>query len=172
MKDGAVRRTVKGIARGLFAFDLRMQRRVRSWRGRDSWTLGGECERCAKCCDAPAIQVGRWIWFWPSARAAFLWWQRAVNGFEVVREERGPRVFVFRCTHFDVKTRVCDSYESRPGICRDYPRALLDQTWPDFFPECGYRAVARNAGSLGKALEGQNLAPEKLAELKRRLHLE
>jgi hypothetical protein len=82
------------------------------------------------------------------------------------------RVFVFRCTHFDVATRSCDSYESRPGMCRDYPRALLDQPAPAFFPECGYRPVATNAKRLPAALRGRGLTPAQERALEKGLRLE
>lgn len=88
----------------------------------------------------------------PIVRAAFLWWQRVVNGFEMVSFERRPWSFSFRCTHFDEVTRTCDSYHSRPGMCRDYPRLLLDQPWPELFEACGYRAEPTNAPRLAEAL--------------------
>ncbi|MBK7974727.1 MAG: YkgJ family cysteine cluster protein [Deltaproteobacteria bacterium] len=172
MRDGAGRRALKAVVRRFFAFDLALARRWRRLRGEGRWELGGACVRSAKCCEAPAVRVGKLVWFLPTARRAFLAWQRRVNGFELIAEEKGARVFVFRCTHFDPATRRCDSYESRPGMCRDYPNALLDGGWPDFFPECGYRAIARNAAGLTRSLEAQNLPTEKLAELKKRLHLE
>ena len=75
-------------------------------------------------------------------RAPVLWWQRVVNGFTFVRAE-APSVFVFDCTHFDRGTRRCDSYDSRPAMCRDYPRLLLDSAWPEFLPGCGHRAIDR-----------------------------
>jgi Fe-S-cluster containining protein len=61
----------------------------------------------------------------PSLRRVFLWWQRVVNGFELKATHARERTFVFTCTHFDEATRLCDSYGSRPGLCRDYPRATL-----------------------------------------------
>ncbi len=172
MRDGPLRRVVKRLARAAFTFDLRLTRSWRRVRGDARWELGGTCCKSARCCEAPAIQVGRPVWFLPTLRKLFLGWQRTVNGFELTAEEKATRVFVFRCTHFDRTLRTCDSYDSRPGICRDYPRVLLEGAWPDFFPECGYRAIARNAAGMARALDTQGLSPEKLAELKKRLHLE
>ena len=122
MRDGPLLRVVKRLARLRFTVDVAAHRAVRRARGDRPWTLGGECRRCAACCEAPAIAVGSVTWSMPLARRAFLWWQRRVNGFELVRADEDDRSFVFRCTHFDRATRSCDSYDSRPGMCRDYPR--------------------------------------------------
>jgi Fe-S-cluster containining protein len=51
----------------------------------------------------------------------------------LARADRQDHSFVFECTHFDRITRRCDSYASRPGMCRDYPRVLLDQAAPALF---------------------------------------
>lgn len=67
---------------------------------------------------------------------------------------------------------VCDSYESRPGICRDYPASLLDSPGPDFSEVGGFRAVARNAEAMSRALEDAGVPPDTLAELKKKLYLE
>lgn len=117
------------------------------------------------------MQVGPLVWRVRAVRRLFLWWQERINGF-VLTETRPTRTFVFRCTHFDWDTRRCDSYGSRPGMCRDYPRALLDQPSPAFLPGCGYRPIAPNAGGLLRELEGRDLDAGTLVELKRRLHLE
>lgn len=172
MRDGPVRRGLKALARGVFRADLALVRAFRRARREERWELAGGCVKSGQCCEAPAMRVGKAVWFLPTARRLFLAWQRRVNGFEMVSEEKSARVFVFRCTHFDTATRSCDSYDSRPGMCRDYPRVLLDGAWPDFFPACGYRALAKNAAGFTRSLESQNLPPEKLAELKKRLNLE
>lgn len=133
--------------------------------------MGGECRRCARCCEATAIQLGFLTWYLPTARRLFLWWQKVVNGFELTEIDRRARLFVFNCTHFDWKTRSCDSYASRPGMCRDYPRALLYQPGPELLRGCGYRAVARNAGRLLQILEERQLPAEQKERLERDLHL-
>ena len=172
MRDGAVRRTLKAVARARYVLDLRATRGLRRLSGERPYVLGGACQRCARCCEAPAIQVGRLVWFMPLLRRLFLWWQRAVNGFELAGAERAGRIFTFRCTHFDWSTRSCDSYASRPGMCRDYPRALLWQPLPELLPGCGYRPVARNAEALKRALEGRALTEEQREKLRRGLFLD
>jgi Fe-S-cluster containining protein len=112
------------------------------------------------------------VWLSPALRRAFLWWQERVNGFVLVESRRRERTFVFRCTHFDWTTRRCDSYASRPGLCRDYPRALLYQPRPELLPGCGYRPVARNAARMLRALETQPLTEEQRARLARELDLQ
>ena len=141
-------------------------------RGDRPYRLGGSCHLCAACCEAPAIKVGRLVWFLKSPRALFLWWQRVVNGFELRSGDAGDRVFVFRCTHFDPATRRCDSYESRPGMCRDYPRILLDQPRPVMLPGCGYRPVAPRAEQLLAALRRLPLSADQEAKLRKDLHLD
>lgn len=172
MRDDPLRRVVKRLALANFALGLGLRRGIRRLRGEPPYLLGGDCRRCARCCEAPAIQVGFFTWHLPTLRRAFLSWQRVVNGFEVVGRDTAHRVFVFRCTHFDSAARSCDSYESRPGICRDYPRGLLGQPNPELFPECGYRPVARNAARLLATLEAQPLSAEQRSVLKKRLFLE
>jgi uncharacterized cysteine cluster protein YcgN (CxxCxxCC family) len=163
---------VKRIARWSFYVDVSLHRALRRARGDRPHRLGGECRRCARCCEAPSIQVGRAVWYLPTLRRLFLWWQRRVNGFELARRDVRARVFVFECTHFDRSTRSCDSYDSRPGICRDYPRNLLAQPNPEMLPGCGYRPVAPNAEALLRALEGAAVRGDQIARLKKDLHLE
>ena len=172
MRDGFALRAVKRVARWRFYADVSAHRALRRARGERPYRLGGECRRCAGCCEAPAIQTGRAVWYLPTLRRAFLWWQRRVNGFELVSRDPRARVFVFNCTHFDRASRTCDSYDSRPGMCRDYPRLLLAQPNPEFLPGCGYRPVAPNADALLRALENASVRGEQLVRLKRDLRLE
>jgi uncharacterized protein len=141
-------------------------------RGERPHVLAGACRRCARCCEAPAVRANVMVWHLRPLRRAFLWWQQRVNGFELTETLTQGRLFVFRCTHFDWTTRACDSYESRPGMCRDYPRALLFQASPEMLAGCGYRPLAPNAAGLRQALEAQGLAPALLERLKKDLHLE
>jgi hypothetical protein len=171
MRDGPLRRGLKAAARWHWELELRLHRAWRRWRGERPWLLAGECGRCASCCEEPAIAVGRATWYLASLRAAFLAWQRHVNGFELVRAERAGRVFVFRCTHFDPLSRTCDSYDSRPGMCRDYPRLVLWQADPRFLPRCAYRAVSPQAAGLRLALDAVRLTPEQRERLRAGLHL-
>jgi uncharacterized protein len=171
MRDGRLRRVVKAFARMRFAIDAAVDRAIR--RRRAPWfDLGGECRRCARCCEAPAIAVNAFVWHVPTLRASFLWWQRVVNGFELVETRRPTRSFVFRCSHFDWTTRACDSYESRPGMCRDYPRALLYQPEPELLEGCGYRPVLPRASRFLRVLDEQALSSDQKDSLRRGLHLE
>jgi uncharacterized protein len=172
VQDGHWRRALKLAALWNFELNLRVHRLWRRARGERPFLLGGDCRRCARCCEAPAIQAHPAVWHLRSLRWLFLWWQQRVNGFVLTRSEKGSRSFVFRCTHFDPATRACDSYESRPGMCRDYPRLLLWQPNPEFLPGCGYRAVAPNAERLRAALQDASLSAEQRDKLKRGLRLE
>ena len=172
MRDGALRRAVKAAARGVFYLNLHSDRARRHLLRERPYRLGGACQRCAACCEAPAIRVHALVWLAPTLRRVFLWWQERVNGFVLVEARRAERSFVFRCTHFDSKTRACDSYASRPGMCRDYPRALLYQPSPRLLPGCGYKPIARNADELRRALAARPLSDAQRARLARELFLE
>jgi Fe-S-cluster containining protein len=172
MRDGLATRMVKRIALGCFYAALGVDRALARLARRDPFRLGGDCRRCAACCEAPAIRVGWFTWWIPTFRRLFLWWQRRVNGFELRELDRAERVFVFSCTHFDRETRRCDSYDSRPGMCRDYPRALLYQPHPELLPGCGYRPIARNAKRFLRVLDAQPLTDAQRAKLKKDLFLE
>jgi Fe-S-cluster containining protein len=171
MRDGPFRRTIKTAALACFVFDHGVARLLRRIRGERVYRLAGRCERSGQCCEAPSVRASVWVWYLPSLRRLFLRWQRAVNGFELVNTDAAARVFVFRCGHFDPVSRRCDSYDSRPGMCRDYPRVQLTQPNPDLFPGCGYRLVAPNADALRRALEERGLSEEQLERLRRDLHL-
>lgn len=138
MRDGPIRTAIKAVARGIWRFDLTTTRWIQDRRSPPRFLLQGECNGCGKCCEEPTIQVGRITWYLRSARWAFCAWQRVVNGFELVGADRHARALTFRCTHFDPATRLCDSYDTRPGMCRDYPLALLGQPWPELFAECSH----------------------------------
>lgn len=172
MRDGPLRRAVKAIARWRFFLDVRLARALHRARGQPWFELAGECRRCARCCEAPSIRAHWLVWYLPTLRALFLWWQRAVNGFVLQETVRAERVFVFRCTHFDWATRACDSYASRPGMCRDYPRALLYQPAPELLPGCGYRARDPRARRFLRVLAQHPLSEEQRETLRRKLHLE
>ncbi|MFI5183121.1 MAG: YkgJ family cysteine cluster protein [Vicinamibacteria bacterium] len=172
MRDGPARRGAKAIALVAFQMNLWGDRRLRGLRGRPAYRLGGACHTCARCCEEPSIRANAAVWYVPTLRSIFLWWQRAVNGFILARAESHGRVFVFRCTHFDRETRRCDSYDMRPGMCRDYPRALLQQSRPEFLPGCGYRAVSSSAGRFLRVLQERGLSPEQMAKLREGLYLD
>ena len=171
MRDNLPRRILKRIALALFGFDVAWSRRIRP-REAPRYELGGSCQKCAKCCEAPAIEV-----FWPfrrfrSLRALYLAWQSHVNGFHFVRDDRKMHAWVFRCEHFDRRTRRCDSYDTRPGICRDYPRGLMYQAAPEMLEGCGYRPVAFGASKMLGELKRHKLTDEQMEKLRKGLFLE
>lgn len=170
MRDGPIRSALKALTRWVKTIDLVVTR----WLGRRSrrYRLSGTCNGCGRCCERPSIAVGRVTWFFPTARRLFLWWQRVINGFELVEADSRVRVFVFRCTHFDPSTKQCDSYASRPLMCRDYPAVLLDAAVPRLFDECSYRVHDTRAAGLRAALRAAGLEGDKLAEVEKKLFLE
>lgn len=171
MRDGPGRAALKGLARALWWVDLGVARALARRRGEPGYALSGSCNGCGMCCEAPSMAVSRLIWSTRVIRALFVWWQLRVNRFELVRAERDGRVFVFRCGHFDPKTRACDSYSTRPGMCRDYPGGLLYQPFPELFDECSYSIVSTKDDRMRAALEGMNLSEDQRARLSRRLGL-
>jgi hypothetical protein len=56
-------------------------------------------------------------------------------------------------------------------MCRDYPRNLIYDGYPEFFSGCGYSALYKNAEQFRKALEKADIAPEKKEELFTKLHI-
>lgn len=171
MRDGASLRLIKRVTRWLATFDLLVTRAVLRRRGQQRYALTGTCNGCGKCCESPSLPVSRWIWYVPTLRALFLWWQRRVNGFELEAADPRFRIFVFRCSHFDRATRQCDSYDSRPLMCRDYPQNLTFDALPALFPECSYTILDKQADQLRAALRAAGLEGEKLAEVARQLYL-
>lgn len=166
-----LRHSAKGVALCLFRVNLWSARGWRRLRGQRPYALGGGCGGCARCCEEPSIRANAAVWYLRTLRFIFLWWQQSVNGFVLLRREARERVFVFRCTHFDPSTRRCDSYSTRPGMCRDYPRGLLQQPRPEFLEGCGYRAVNPAAKKLLRVLEARHLPPEQVEKLKTGLYL-
>ena len=172
MRDGRARSAVKAFALGIYNVRLVLHRTHKRANGDIPFELGGVCVLCAKCCEAPGIQVGLFTWYLPLFQRIFLLWHRHVNGFEMMQKSRAHRAFIFRCTHFDPRTRRCDSYPSRPGMCRDYPRALLEQANPELFEGCGFKPVAKDRVRLLRSLDEQPLSEEQRGRLRRELHLE
>jgi Fe-S-cluster containining protein len=172
MRDGPLLRGVKRVLLWNFQFDVWVSRLVSRLRGETPYRLGGRCEMCARCCEAPAIRVGRLLAHAPLLRRGLAAFERAVNGFELTGWDRRSRTLTFRCTHFDWQTRRCDSYESRPGMCRDYPRILLYQPRPEMLPGCGYRPVSPSAARLRAALGKENLTQDQWRALEKGLFLE
>jgi hypothetical protein len=172
LRDDPGRYLLKRVALVLFYTNRLPQRLWERWRGRSTYGLAGTCQRCALCCERPTLRLNALFWHVRWLRQALLAWQAHVNRFHLVETQRAARLLVFRCAHFDERTRRCDSYASRPGMCRDYPRGLLQQALPEFLPGCGYRPVLRRAASMRRALERQGLSPEQRERLTRELLLD
>lgn len=153
-------------------FELRLWRRLHRRRAPARWAITGACGSCGQCCVEPSIHVGALTWFVPSLRALFLAWQRRINGLELLQADRPTRTFVFRCTHYDPATRRCDSYASRPGMCRDYPLLMEEHAWPELLDGCTHRVVALRGEGLRASIDATDLPEEKKAELRRKLRLE
>ncbi len=171
MPDGPVRRFIKAIARALYMSELTLRRRWLRARRQDHYRLAGACQRCAKCCETLRLSAPALVYRVRALRSLLVAWQWHVNRFALLSCDDEAETLSFRCAHFDRATRTCDSYASRPAMCRDYPRFLLDQAWPELFDECGYRAVSRNADALARALDAAELAPDVREKLKKRLHV-
>lgn len=172
LKDSRALAVCKRVVLWLWSAELWLRRLFSpAWRNRH-WKLAGECVRCGACCAEPAIHAAFPVWHLRAVRMPFLAWQTWVNGLEYAGEEPSTHDLVFRCTHFDPSTKRCDSYASRPSMCRDYPTALLAQPWPELFESCGYRLVARKPDRLRASIEGTSLSPAAKAELLRKLRLE
>jgi len=162
MRDAPWRRAIKAVARWRYGVDLAATRRLRRWFGHDQpLTLQGACTACGACCETPAVQVWPPLLYFRRVRALILAWHRHINGFELIGQDRRHGVLIFRCTHYDPATKLCDSYDSRPGLCRDYPRNLLDDPRPEFLPPCTlyplHRDHERRRAELGLA----ELPPDK-----------
>ncbi|MFO0597525.1 MAG: YkgJ family cysteine cluster protein [Myxococcaceae bacterium] len=171
MRDGLGLRVVKAIARVVKAIDLGLLRVFQRARGQQRYRLLGSCNGCGKCCEAPSIQVSKATWHLPNSRALFLLWQKMVNGFELTGTDARFRVFTFRCTHYDPVTKRCDSYDSRPLMCRDYPYLQTFEAIPRLFPECSHVVQDKKAEQLRAALVAAGVTGEKLDEAERRLFL-
>ena len=172
LQDGFALTLLKRIVLWLWSAELWIRRFLSPrWRGR-YWKLAGACTGCGACCLEPTIHAALPLWHVRAARLPFLAWQRWVNGFEYAGEEPSTHDLVFRCTHYDPSSKRCDSYGSRPSMCRDYPTGLLDQAWPELFETCGYRVCARKPERLRAGIEATSLSPEAKAELLRKLRVE
>jgi Fe-S-cluster containining protein len=171
MRDGLGRRVIKKTLRAIYLAEVGVRRAYVRARGRSDYDLAGDCKSCARCCEAPTFTLPLLVFWVAPLRWLFIRWQWLINRFELVRSDAESSSLIFRCAHFDAATRRCDSYDSRPGVCWDYPRHQLDQPWPELFDECGYRAVSRRADKLASALDAADLSPEQRERLKRRLHV-
>ena len=172
MKDGIILKTIKFIDRVCYTIYLKLTRFITRIFGTKHYELAGKCSSCGACCITPSIPAGEIIWNFKPLESTFLAWQKYINGFELIEKEEESRLYVFNCTHFDAKTRLCDSYSSRPGICRDYPKVLTYQVCPIFFESCTMKAYDPKAEELLNKLNSENLTDEQLKLIKKELYLE
>jgi uncharacterized protein len=87
------------------------------------------CAKCpAYCCSYPDIEVTkrdierlakRFALDYRVAEERFT--KCDTKGKARLLRHQQDTVFATVCTFLDVKTRRCTVYESRPGVCRDYP---------------------------------------------------
>lgn len=172
MHDGLFRRVIKALARAAYLTDLTVARAWLHARGQIPYRLEGACDACGRCCVEPSIRIPWLFERLATLRWLLLAWHRDINGLEYLRTGRSPPAWVFRCTHYDPATRRCDSYDSRPGMCRDYPRLLLHAPIPELLDGCGHRAVHRRADRVRVLLARADLPEATIAELERKLNLE
>ncbi|MDJ0841034.1 MAG: YkgJ family cysteine cluster protein [Acidobacteriota bacterium] len=172
MRDGRLLRVIKFVALCRFRIDLAVTRFILKLRGEPHYRLTGSCNGCGACCEAPTIRVHPLLFNLKPCRDVILAWHLHVNGFEYVSEDKETFSFTFRCSHYDRETKQCDSYDSRPGMCRDYPRNLIYGVNPQFFPDCSLKATAKNAASFIQALDSTDLTPEQREKLHKELHLD
>lgn len=163
MKDGVLRRAIKYVTRIGYLGELRIRRRLRS--SQTDYELAGSCNSCGACCETPAVQLSPLLLRFKTIRGSVVLWQKWVNGFELIGRDRKHGILIFRCTHFDPETKLCDSYESRPGACHDYPRNLIELPLPEFPDACSFHALARNSDHIRDTLADLGLPPEELAKL-------
>ncbi len=168
VRDGSIRKLIKLLARWVKGFDLRVTRGLGA---QPRYRLLGSCNGCGRCCESPSVPVSRFTWHVPTARGLYLWWQRVVNGFTLKAQDARFRVFVFHCTHYDAATKRCDSYESRPLMCRDYPVNLTFEAVPALFDECSHVVQDARADVLRAALVKAGIEGDKLRELETKLFL-
>jgi len=172
VKDTVALSLVKRLVRLFWLVDGVLRRVLiprRRWR---YWRLEGTCNACGSCCVEPSIHVGPITWHLPLARQLLVAWHARINGFMYDGQDEKHHELIFRCTHYQPTSQRCDSYASRPSMCRDYPRTLLAQAWPELFPSCGYRVRLRKAEQLRRGIEATSLSPEAKAQLRRKLRID
>jgi len=121
VKDDLARRSIKFLARLRYLTDLKITRFILRLKGQPRYRLKGQCNRCGACCETPMIQM-----YWPlfqlrSARWLMRLWHGKINGFVWIGDDKKSHSLIFRCEHWDPETKQCDSYGSRPGMCRTIP---------------------------------------------------
>jgi uncharacterized protein len=169
VKDGVLRKSIKRIARLFSGLDLRLSRRFSA---PPRYKLKGSCNGCGKCCESPSVQADKLVFHISILKSIFLGWHQWVNGFILKETDARLRLFVFHCTHYNPVSKQCDSYDSRPMMCRDYPVNHTFDAVPQLFDECGFQMVDKNSKALLEQLKKTNLSNEKLLEMKKKLFLD
>lgn len=172
MKDNVIKKSIKTIALIRYRFDLGITRFILKIKGEPTYNMQGKCSECGACCETPMIRTFALFFYLKSLHWLYLKWHRKINGFELICEDRKKRTFIFKCTHFNPETKQCDSYSSRPGMCRDYPRNILYNIPPDFLPTCTFSPIAKNADQISESLEKLELPPGKLKKIKKKFFAE
>ena len=171
MRDGLILRCFKKIVLMRFHIDLAVTRYLLKRAGEPRYRLSGECNQCGACCESPAIEVHRWVFWFRSLSWLVKSWHWYINGFNLMEKDRSNRLFIFECTHYDPETKRCDSYCSRPGMCRDYPLPLLFSTNPDFFDRCSHYPVRKSAESFRQSINDLDIPEAKKQDLIEKLNL-
>ena len=86
-----------------------------------------DCSKCpAYCCSYEQIEISQRDvnrlarHFGIDPKTAERRFTKIYNGVVVLRHQR-DHIYKSVCMFLDRKTRRCTVYESRPGVCRDYP---------------------------------------------------
>lgn len=175
MRDNWIRRLLKTPARWLYTLQLSTHRlfQQKVLRTAPVYSLTGSCNGCGKCCEEPSIAIGGLLHVSSTLRFFFVLWQRHINGFHLTHYDTKHKVLSFTCTHYNTLTKACDSYHSRPAMCRDYPTIVLDTDAPTLFPECSYTLTLNSAKTLAALIdEDTTLTPEQRQKLKQNLSLD
>ena len=171
MRDGYLLATIKRLTLLRYQIDLGISRFFLRRRGEPHYSLHGSCNDCGRCCENPTIRAPMPIIYFKLTRYIFLGWQRRVNGFIHIATNRKLRLITFKCTHWQSDQQRCDSYHTRPGMCRDYPYNLLFAARPNFFLECGYRPLDLQSAGMVEALQNSGLSTEEVDKIRDALYL-
>ena len=173
MRDGPIRTTIKALVRWRYLTDLKITRKILQLKGEGAlYKLQGKCNGCGACCKSPMIQIHPWLFYFKSIRKATILWHEQINGFNYIGDNRKEKYLIFKCTHYQEETGQCDSYHSRPGLCRDYPNNLIYEPRPALLPECSYQIVDPNQQAIRESFKDLDLTEEQLSKLKKEFYID
>lgn len=99
--------------------------------------LAGECTQCGFCCEhipLPGLKKGG-----NEDENRFLSFMEPVDWHKDINEFYHNEAWkIYRCRHHDKDTGKCMIYETRPKICRDYPKDIR-KTEHLIYKNCGYK---------------------------------